>query len=134
MGVYGTPLILVISYLTVTFPYALRYAQVGLAASGAQLEFAASVHGAGTVRRFLRVTLPLAMPALAGAASVVFALSMRELVTSVMLQPPGTQVISTYIMNQFLQGDVGDGMAMAVVGVFSSAALLGLARLRLGRA
>ena len=134
LGVYGTPLILVISYLTVTFPYALRYAQVGLAASGAQLEFAASVHGAGTVRRFLRVTLPLAMPALAGAASVVFALSMRELVTSVMLQPPGTQVISTYIMNQFLQGDVGDGMAMAVVGVFSSAALLGLARLRLGRA
>jgi iron(III) transport system permease protein len=134
LGIYGTPLILVISYLTVTFPYALRYAQVGLAASGAQLEFAASVHGAGAVGRFLRVTLPLAMPALAGAASVVFALSMRELVTSVMLQPPGTQVISTYIMNQFLQGDVGDGMAMAVIGVFSSAALLGLARLRLGRA
>lgn len=132
-GIYGTPLILVISYLTVTFPYALRYAQLGLAASGARLNAAASVHGAGAIRRFLRVMLPLALPALAGAGSVVFALSMRELVTSVMLQPPGTQVISTYVMNQFLQGDVGDGMAMAVIGVFSSAVLLALARMGLAR-
>jgi iron(III) transport system permease protein len=132
VALYGTPMILVISYLTVTFPYALRYAQVGVAASHG-LDTAAAVHGANSVRRFLRITLPLAVPALAGAASVVFALSMRELVTSVMLQPPGMQVISTYIMNQFLQGDVGDGMAMAVIGVFSSAALLALARLSLGR-
>ncbi|WP_455383905.1 ABC transporter permease [Acidihalobacter prosperus] len=133
-GIYGSPLILVLSYLTVTFPYALRYAQLGLAASGAKLDSAAAVHGAGAIARFVRIVLPLAVPALAGAASVVFALSMRELVTSVMLQPPGTQVISTYVMNQFLQGDVGDGMAMAVVGVFSSAVLLGLARLGLRRA
>ena len=132
LALYGTPMILVVSYLTVTFPYALRYAQIGLAASSG-LDTAAAVHGASSIRRFLRITLPLAVPALAGAASVVFALSMRELVTSVMLQPPGTQVISTYVMNQFLQGDVGDGMAMAVIGVFSSAALLGLARLALGR-
>lgn len=136
LALYGTPLILVVSYLTVTFPYALRYAQIGLAASGGRLDAAASVHGAGAAARLLRITLPLALPALVGAASVVFALSMRELVTSVMLQPPGMQVVSTYIMNQFLQGDVGDGMAMAVIGVFGSALLLGLARLSLpgGRA
>ncbi|APZ43040.1 ABC transporter permease [Acidihalobacter ferrooxydans] len=132
LPLYGTPLILMVSYLTVTFPYALRYAQIGLAASNG-LDAAAAVHGAAAARRFLRITLSLAVPALAGAASVVFALSMRELVTSVMLQPPGTQVISTYIMNQFLQGDVGDGMAMAVIGVFSSAVLLALARSSLGR-
>ncbi|WP_164871747.1 ABC transporter permease [Solirhodobacter olei] len=130
---YGTPLILVVSYMTVTFPYALRYAQIGLAASGGNLNAAGAVHGAGPLRRLVTVTLPLAAPALAGAASVVFALSMRELVTSVMLQPPGTEVVSTYVMNQFLQGDVGDGMAMAVVGVFSSAIMLGLARLAIGR-
>lgn len=133
LGIYGTPMILVVSYLTVTFPYALRYAQLGLAAGDPKLDAAGAVHGAGAAMRFLRITLPLALPALAGALSVVFALSMRELVTSVMLQPPGTQVISTYIMNQFLQGDVGDGMAMAVIGVFSSAALLALARYGLGR-
>ncbi|MDE3241007.1 MAG: iron ABC transporter permease [Paracoccaceae bacterium] len=130
---YGTPLILVVSYLTVTFPYALRYVQIGLAAGGGNLNAVGAVHGAGPLYRLRTVTLPLAFPALVGAASVVFALSMRELVTSVMLQPPGTEVVSTYVMNQFLQGDVGDGMAMAVVGVFSSAILLGLAQVGLGR-
>ncbi|MDE3240618.1 MAG: hypothetical protein KGN33_16780, partial [Paracoccaceae bacterium] len=123
----------VVSYLTVTFPYALRYAQIGLAAAGGNLNAVGSVHGAGPLYRLRTITLPLALPALVGAASVVFALSMRELVTSVMLQPPGTEVVSTYVMNQFLQGDVGDGMAMAVVGVFSSAILLGLAQVALGQ-
>ncbi len=53
---------------------------------------------------------------------------MRELVASLLLQPAGTQVISTYIYGNFRQGIIGDGMAMSVIGIFSSALILGLAR------
>ena len=66
---------------------------------------------------------------LVSGATVIFALSMRELVTSILLQPPGVQVVSTYVFNQFMQGNVGDGMAMSAVGVLTTTAFLALARM-----
>lgn len=45
-----------------------------------------------------------------------------------MLQPAGMQVISTYIYGNFRQGVIGNGMALSVIGIFSSALILGLAR------
>jgi iron(III) transport system permease protein len=49
---------------------------------------------------------------------------MRELAASILLQPPGTQVISTYVYAQFDQGNVNDGMALAVVGIGSTLLVL----------
>lgn len=131
--VYGHAAILGIAYLTLTFPYALRYAVNGLALAPESLTHAAAVHGAKPLRIVSRIRLPLAWPLLVAGATVVFALSMRELAASILLQPPGMQVISTYVFEQFDQGNANDGMAMAVVGVFSSALLLGLARALLSR-
>jgi len=128
LPIFGHPIVLAIAYATVTFPFAMRYARTGLAQIPPRLEQAGRVHGASPIFNVLRVQIPLAWPMLVGGATVVFALSMRELVASLLLQPAGTQVISTYIYGNFRQGIIGDGMAMSVIGIFSSALILGLAR------
>jgi iron(III) transport system permease protein len=128
LPIYGHSAILAIAYLTLTFPYALRYPVSGLSQAQAGLSQAGSVHGASHWRIITRIRLPLAWPMLVAGATVVFALSMRELAASILLQPPGMQVISTYVFEQFDQGNAGDGMALAMVGVVSSAVLLGIAR------
>ncbi|OIQ76898.1 putative 2-aminoethylphosphonate transport system permease protein PhnV [mine drainage metagenome] len=128
LPVYGHGAVLAVAYLTLTFPYALRYAVSGLAQAQQGLTHAAAVHGAQPLQIALRIRLPLAWPLLLAGATVVFALSMRELAASILLQPPGMQVISTYVFEQFEQGNANDGMAMAVVGVLSTALLLGAAR------
>lgn len=133
LPVYGHLAILAVAYLTLTFPYALRYAVSGLEQAPQGLSHAAAVHGAGPLRVLGYIRLPLAWPLLLAGATVVFALSMRELAASILLQPPGTQVISTYIYEQFDQGNANDGMAMAVVGVLSTVILLGVARGLLSR-
>ncbi len=128
LPIYGHPIILAVAYATATFPFALRYARTGLAQIPPPLEQAGRVHGASPLYNVLKVQIPIAWPMLVGGATVVFALSMRELVASLLLQPAGTQVISTYIYGNFRQGIIGDGMAMSVIGIFSSALILGLAR------
>jgi iron(III) transport system permease protein len=125
LPVYGHRGILVVGYATVVFPTALRYAQLGLAKIPARWEWAAAVHGATPLRTVWEVVVPLARPAILAGAPIVFGLAMRELVMSIMLQPPGIQTISTYVLAQFEQGDIGNAMAMAVAGVFTSAALIG---------
>ena len=55
---------------------------------------------------------------------LVFAIASRELVASVMLAPPGLSTVSTHIFNQFAQGSPNEGMALAVVAVGLSTALL----------
>lgn len=128
LPLYGHLAILGVAYATVTFPYAFRHARTGLSQVPTVLEQVGRVHGASPFGVFWRIRVPLAWPLLISGATVVFALSMRELVTSLLLQPPGVQVISTYVFNQFQQGNMGDGMAMSVIGVLSSALILGLAR------
>ena len=121
LPVYNHLGILLVGYTTVVFPTALRYAQLGLAKIPRRWEWAAAVHGAGPARALWSVVIPLARPALVAGAPILFGLAMRELVMSIMLQPPGVQTISTYVVAQFEQGDGGDAMAMAVIGVFTSA-------------
>lgn len=126
LPVYNHLAILVVGYAVVVFPTALRYAQLGLAKIPRRWEWAAAVHGADPLRTLGRVVLPLARPALLAGAPIVFGLAMRELVMSIMLQPPGTFTISTYVLAQFEQGEIGNAMAMAVTGVLSSAAIIGV--------
>lgn len=128
LPIFGHVAILGVAYATTTFPFAMRYARTGLAQIPPLLDNASRVHGSGPLRTFLKVHIPIAWPMLVGGATVVFALSMRELVASLMLQPAGVQVISTYIYSNFRQGIIGDGMAMSVIGVLSSALILGIAR------
>jgi iron(III) transport system permease protein len=70
------------------------------------------------------IVLPLVAPSLLAAMMMVFAVASRELVTSLLLAPAGTQTVAIFIWRQFEQGSVGQGMAMATLTLCASLSLM----------
>lgn len=66
---------------------------------------------------FRTITLPLLTPGILSGWILIFCISMRELVASLMLRPPNTDTSSTFIYRQFEQGDSAQGMAMALLSI-----------------
>ena len=124
---YNTWGILLLAYSCVLLPYPVRYASAALRQIGGNVEAAARVHGASPLQALQWVMLPLVFPSLLAAAMLVFAVSVRELVTSLLLSPAGVQTVSVFVWRQFEQGSVGDGMAMASVAVVLSLTVMLLA-------
>ena len=117
LSVYGTTAMLVLAYSCILLPYPVRYASSALAQVGTNLEAAARVSGAGALTSFGRILLPLIAPSLLSAMMLVFAVSSRELVASILLAPVGQPTIATFIWKQFEQGSLGLGMAMSTVAI-----------------
>jgi iron(III) transport system permease protein len=88
------------------------------------LEPAARVHGASALQALRFIVLPLVFPAMLAAMLMVFAIASRELVTSLLLAPAGTQTVAVFIWRQFEQGSVGQGMAMATLTLITGLALM----------
>ncbi|MDP2358263.1 MAG: iron ABC transporter permease [Beijerinckiaceae bacterium] len=122
--IYNTSFMLLLAYICLLLPYPVRYAAAGLRQISQSLEAAARVSGAGLAMTIRRIVLPMIAPHLAVAMMLVFAIAMRELVASVMVAPPGLRTVSTYVFNQFVQGSAGEGMALSVIAIFSSTAIL----------
>ncbi|WP_413502600.1 ABC transporter permease [Serratia proteamaculans] len=124
---YNTWGILLLAYSCLLLPYPVRYAGAALRQIGGNLEAAARVHGASPLQALRLIMLPLVFPSLLAAAMLVFAVSVRELVTSLLLSPAGVQTVSVFVWRQFEQGSVGDGMAMASIAVVLSLTVMLLA-------
>ena len=113
-------------------PYAVLTVMGGLDAIHPNLERAAMSLGAGRLRTFLTVTLPLSMPGVIGGFLLCFSIAISAYATPAILGGPATQVLATAIygfMTQLLDWSIG--AALAVLLVVSSLALLYLAS-RLG--
>ena len=124
VAIYNTPLMLLLAYCALLLPYPVRYATAAFQQIGENLDAAARVSGAGLFMLFWRILLPLLLPALGVAMLLVFAIASRELVASIMVAPAGTSTVSTFVFGQFEQGSAGVGMAMSVIAIFTSTALL----------
>jgi iron(III) transport system permease protein len=132
-GIYGSQWVLAIAYAIVFLPYGVRYAVAAMHAVPATLDDAGRTSGAGEVRRFRRLLLPLILPSIVSAWVLAFAIGMRELENSLIVRPPGTTTVSTYMWQNFAQGSVIDGMGMAVVSFIVTCAALVAVRVALGR-
>ena len=134
---YNTWMILLLSYCCLLMPWPVRYVGSALRQLGGNLEPAARVHGASAFQALRLIVLPLVFPAMLAAMLMVFAIASRELVTSLLLAPAGTQTVAVFIWRQFEQGSVGQGMAMAtltlVTGLILMLTALGIMQ-RKGRA
>lgn len=102
----------------------MRYVGSALRQLGGNLEPAARVHGASALQALRFIVLPLVSPAMLAAMLMVFAIASRELVTSLLLAPAGTQTVSVFIWRQFEQGSVGQGMAMATLTLLTGLVLM----------
>ncbi|PVB59887.1 iron ABC transporter permease [Labrenzia sp. 011] len=114
---YNTPFILLLAYICILLPQPVRYATASLHQLGDNLEAAGRVSGAGPLKAFVRIVLPLILPSMVTAMILVFAVASRELVASLLVAPVGFTTIAVFIWQQFDQGSAGLGMAMAFCAV-----------------
>lgn len=121
---YNSWPILLLSYCCLLLPWPVRYVSSALKQLGSNLEPAARVHGASALAALRHIVIPLVFPSLLAAMLMVFAIASRELVTSLLLAPAGTQTVSVFIWRQFEQGSVGQGMAMASIAMATGLALM----------
>lgn len=121
---YNSLAILLLSYCCLLLPWPVRYVGSALRQLGGNLEPAARVHGASALQALRFIVLPLVSPAMLAAMLMVFAIASRELVTSLLLAPAGTQTVSVFIWRQFEQGSVGQGMAMATLTLLTGLVLM----------
>lgn len=122
--IYNTVWILLLAYVAIYITDALNYSHAQLSTMGENLERAAEVAGANRWQVFRFIVLPQLKPALIAAWVTTFIVCMRELVASLLLLPPGVDTSSTFIFNQFEQGDIASAMAMASITIGLSTVVL----------
>ena len=79
IGVYGTPWIMLIAYVTRFLPYGMRYNATSMLALHKELEESAAMSGAEWGMAFRRIILPLLKPGLVAGWIYIVIVSMREL-------------------------------------------------------
>jgi iron(III) transport system permease protein len=124
LPVYNTIWMLVLAYVVLYLPFSVQNVKAVYSQLGDTLFEAASVAGGSWWFRTRRILLPLIMPGVLAGWIMAFTISMRELVGSLLVRPPSVHVISTYIFREFEQGNRSLGMAVAVVGVFTTTLVL----------
>jgi iron(III) transport system permease protein len=123
LPIYGTLLILLISYCTRYLPYGMRYASSAMAQMSMELEESAQVCGASWLQTFRRVLVPLASSGILAGWVYILVVSFRELSSTILLYSPGTEVLSVLIWEQFENGQfttlaaIGVGMVSILVAL-----------------
>ncbi|MBF4692572.1 iron ABC transporter permease [Fusibacter sp. Q10-2] len=122
--IYNTFWMIVVTYVTFFIPYAVQYIKSALSQISKSLQSAGKICGGSSFYNFRKIMLPLMMPGIIAGWTMTFTIAFRELVGAIMILPPGMQTSSTYIFNQFEQGEASKGMAMAVVSVLITITIL----------
>lgn len=121
---YNSPTILLVAYICLTLPYPIRMLTAALQQLPRSLDDAAYISGASELRVIVRILTPLLAPVALAAGCIVFAIASRELVSSLMLAPAGVETVATYVFHQFDQGSINAGMAMSLVTLLVSGAII----------
>jgi iron(III) transport system permease protein len=106
LPIYGTFWILLIAYVTLHLPYAVRICASGLMQLHEELEEAAYVHGATWPFVFRRIVLALMVPNLLTSILYVGLRSFREYAASILLAGPGTEVFSVMVLDMWDGGNL----------------------------
>src|SRR5262249_16527989 len=93
LSLYGTLWIILAAYLARFLGVALRTTAAGLRQIHGALEEAAAIAGAGLPRRLRTVLLPMAAPAVAAGAILVFLTALNELTVSALLWSSGNETL-----------------------------------------
>lgn len=98
-GLYGSGALLVLAFIATFLPIAYSHGGSILKTISPDLERACRILGAGEVRTFSSITLPLMKPGLVSGWMLIFIPVMRELSVAVFLITPQTNVMTTLIYN-----------------------------------
>lgn len=114
---YNTIWFMVLVYVVMFLPYSIQYVSSAIMQLGGNLQSAGAVCGGTKWYVFWKITFPLIFKGIISGWMMIFIISFRELVASSLIAPPNTLTISTFIVQEFEQGSVSVGMAMAAVCV-----------------
>ena len=117
ISIYNTSFMLVLAYTVLFLPFTVQYVKSSLQQIDQSLYQAARVGGASPFYLFRRIILPLIRPGMVAGWIMTFIISVRELIASLMIRPPGLETTATFIYREFEQGNASSGMAMAVITV-----------------
>lgn len=122
--IYNTNTFMALVYIVMFLPYSIQYISNSFMQINDSLFNAGRVCGAKKLYLTIKIILPLIFKGILFGWMMIFIIVFRELVASSLVSPLGTRTISTYIVSQFNQGEVGVGMARAVVCVLISTTAL----------
>ncbi|MEC0303655.1 ABC transporter permease [Terribacillus saccharophilus] len=98
-GVYGTPAILLIAYITRFFVLQFRGSYTAFSQLDTRMEEAARTNGANLFTRWKQILLPLILPGVLSGALLVFLTSLTELTVSSMLWSSGAETVGVIIFS-----------------------------------
>ncbi|MFP7494696.1 iron ABC transporter permease [Terribacillus saccharophilus] len=98
-GVYGTPAILLIAYITRFFVLQFRGSYTAFTQLDVRMEEAARTNGANYFTRWRQIILPLILPGVLSGALLVFLTSLTELTVSSMLWSSGAETVGVIIFS-----------------------------------
>jgi iron(III) transport system permease protein len=112
---YGTLLILIVAFVTMSLPYALRYLSPGIAQIGDELEEAATANGASWPQTFWRIFVPLLAPSLLAAFLYTVIIAFREITAAIFLYSQGSEVVSITVYDLWSNGNYSVVSALGVL-------------------
>lgn len=134
--IYGTHWILLLAYVAIHLPFAVRICSSGLAQLHPELEEAGLVAGAGRTTVMRRIVLLLVLPSILASVLYVALRAFREYAASIFLAGPGTEVFSVLVLDMWEGGNsnilsayvtmVMLLLALAVTGLFALTRRMGM--------
>jgi iron(III) transport system permease protein len=126
--IYGTLLILIVSYFTKYMPYGMRYSSSAMIQVSAELEESAQTSGATWLQTFRRVLIPTILPGLLSGWIYVLVVSFREVASSLLLYTPGNEVLSVVIWQQWENGQLTLLSALGIIMILILCLIVGVSR------
>ena len=111
----GSIIPLIFALVLKELPVGVQLIRASLAQVSDQLEEAAEVSGAGFVRTFIRVTLPLIAPTLVAVFLLTFAATIRDISTIVLIAAPGMRTLSLVMFDYAASGRFEAGAVLGVI-------------------
>jgi len=108
-------IVLLAAYVVMALPFAGRTAAATASGISRELAEAAKVFGAGDMRVFLKVMLPLALPGLAAGWAIIFIQTAGEVTASALLAGSQTPVIGRVLMDLWNYGSFPQVAALAII-------------------
>ncbi len=115
LALYGTRWALLIAYVTLSLPLAVRTMAGAFSRISADLEESSRVHGAGFWTTFRKILLSLSWPSFAVGWILLFFIILRELSASILLYGPGSEVLSVVVMRLWSEGKAEEVSVIALV-------------------
>ena len=112
---YGTLSSLIIVSVIAFFPYGMRYAQLGVIQIHPELEEAAALSGARVGTTFIRIILPLLLPAIISSWLFVFLLAARAMSLVLLLAGADSPVVAVSLFDLWSNGQLNELAALGCV-------------------